>query len=190
MTMSLHVVRRFAVTVTGVALLAAAGSLLHAQAVPVNNPPVAPRSILVFPQRDFVSASGYAIGDLVTVEVFHPGSTTVASRATNVVPQDDPATPDFDGIVEVNHPGGACWETVTPDIRPGDRVRTTRRDAFGAILGVDETTVANVVARRPGQNGFDTIEIHGTAQNADDTPVGPTQLEQRLVAPRDAFDLN
>src|SRR4051812_19258890 len=120
--MSVNVVRRLAVSVTGAALAATLGSLVHAQAVPVNNPPVAPRSILVFPQRDFVSASGYVEGDLVTVEVIHPNGTKPASTATNVVPQDDPATPDFDGIVEVNHPGGACWETVTPDIRPGDRV--------------------------------------------------------------------
>ena len=128
--MSMHVVRRLAVTVTGAALLAAVGSLLHAQAVPVNNPPTAPRSILVFPQRDFVSSSGFEAGDLVTVEVIHANG-QIASTAPNVVPQDDPATPDFDGIVEVNHPGGACWQAVTPDIRFGDRVRTTRRNALG-----------------------------------------------------------
>jgi len=188
--MSLNVVRRLAVTVTGAALAATLGSYVHAQAVPVNNPPVAPRSILAFPQRDFVSSSGFEIGDLVTVEVFHPGATTAASKATNVVPQDDPATPDFDGIVEVNHHGGACWETVTPDIRPGDRVRTTRRNAFGTVLGIDETTVANLTAKRPVELAFDTVQIHGTAQNADGTPIDITQLEQRLVAPRDAFDLN
>src|SRR4051794_2338560 len=120
--MSLHVVvRRFAVSAVGAAVLAAFGSLLHAQVTAVNNPPVTPRSILVFPQRDFVSSSGFDAGDVVTVEVLHPGSTTPASAATNVIPQDDPATPGFDGIVEVNHPGGACWEKVTPDIRPGDR---------------------------------------------------------------------
>jgi hypothetical protein len=193
-SMSLQVVvRRLALSVTGAALVAALGSLLHAQAVPpvpVNHPPAAPRSILVFPQRDFVSASGYEAGDLVTVEVFHPGSNAPASAATNVVPQDDPATPDFDGIVEVNHPGGACWETVTPDIRFGDRVRTTRRNSLGTVLGIDETTVANVTARRPVQTAFDTIEIHGTAQNPDGTPIDIAQLEQRLVAPRDAFDAN
>src|SRR6185503_11803691 len=115
-------------------LVAAIGSLLHAQAPAPNNPPLTPRSILVFPQRDFVSASGFAEGDVVTVEVFHPGSTVAASTG-------------FDGIVEVNHPGGACWANVTPDIRPGDRVRTVRKDAFGAILGIDETTIANVVAK-------------------------------------------
>ncbi|HXI27963.1 MAG TPA: hypothetical protein VNG89_06065, partial [Vicinamibacterales bacterium] len=144
---------------------------------------------LVFPQRDFVSSSGFLAGDLVTVEVFHPNATTPASSAT-VVPQDDPATPDFDGIVEVNHPGGACWATVTPDIRPGDRVRTTRRDAFGAILGIDETTVANVTAKQPVEAAPGTIAIHGTAQRADGTPIPVGDLEQRLVAPRDAFDLN
>ena len=190
--MPVHVVvRRLAVSATAAALLSALGSFVHAQAVPVSNPPAAPRSILVFPQRDFVSASGYEVGDLVTVEVFHPGSATPASTARTVVPQDDPATPDFDGIVEVNHPGGACWEGVTPDIRAGDRVRTTRRSAAtGAILGIDETTVADVVTKRPIQTAFDTVEIHGTARNVDGTPIDVTQLEQRLVAPRDAFDVN
>src|SRR6185295_9267274 len=87
--MSLQVVvRRLAVNVTVATLLAALTSLLHAQATPPpSNPPSAPRSILVFPQRDFVSASGYAEGDLVTVEVFHPNATAPAPAATNVVPQ-------------------------------------------------------------------------------------------------------
>jgi hypothetical protein len=188
--MSLQVgVRRLAVSVTSVALLAALGALLHAQAI--NNPPLAPTSILVFPQRDFVSSSGFLATDLVTVEVFHPTDLIhAASRATNVVPQDDTTTPGFDGIVEVNHPGGACWETITPDIRFGDHVRTTARDPFGNIRTIDETIVANVVAKRPVQVALDTVEIHGTAQNADGTPINITQLEQRLVAPRDAFDLN
>ncbi|HXD20797.1 MAG TPA: hypothetical protein VN654_27490 [Vicinamibacterales bacterium] len=184
------VVRRFAATAAASALVAAIGSLLHAQAPAPNNPPLTPRSILVFPQRDFVSASGFAEGDVVTVEVFHPGSTVAASTAPGVIPQDDPATPGFDGIVEVNHPGGACWANVTPDIRPGDRVRTVRKDAFGAILGIDETTIANVVAKRPVQTAPDTVVIRGTAQRADGTPIDITQLEQRMVAPRDAFDVN
>src|SRR5919201_7165136 len=181
--MSLQVVvRRLVMSVMAATLLATLGSLLHAQAVPVSNPPVAPRSILVFPQRDFVSSSGFGIGDHVTVEVFHPGSATPASTATNVVPQDDPATPAFDGIVEVNHPGGACWENVTPDIRAGDRVRTTRRSASTlAVLGVDETTVANVTAKRPQQVAPDTIQVHGTAQTATGAPIDIGQLEQRLV---------
>ena len=183
-------VRRYAVSAAGAALLAASGSLLQAQVTPVNNPPAPPRSILVFPQRDFVSSSGFEVTDRVTVEVLHPGSNTPASAARDVIPQDDQTTPGFDGIVEVNHPGGACWETITPDIRPGDRVRTTRRNAAGTVLGIDETTVANVVAKRPVQAAFDTVVIHGTAQNADGTPIDITQLEQRLVAPRDAFDLN
>ena len=67
------------------ALGGALGSLLALMvvillAVP-NNPPAAPRSILVFPQRDFVSSSGFEAGDLVTVEVFHPGSAVAASSA-------------------------------------------------------------------------------------------------------------
>jgi hypothetical protein len=187
--MSLNVVRRLAVTATGAALAATLGSLVHAQAVPINNPPVAPTSILVFPQRDFVSSSGFLASDSVTVEVFHGTSTTAAS-STIVVPQDDPATPDFDGVVEVNHPGGACWVGVTPDIRPGDRVRTTARDPLGNTRVIDETSVANVTAKQPVEASPGTIQIHGTAQRADGTPIPLGDLEQRLVAPRDTFNLN
>ena len=188
--MSLNVVRRLAVGVTGAALAAALGSFVHAQAVPVNNPPHAPTSILVFPQRDFVSTSGFLAGDLVTVEVFHANG-ALASAASTVIPQDDPATPEFDGIVEVNHPGGACWATVTPDIRPGDRVRTTARDAAtNVVRAVDETTVANVVTRQPVSPAPGVVQIHGTAQDGSGAPIAIAQLEHRLVAPRDAFDLN
>src|SRR4051812_15759970 len=92
------------------------------QTVTVQNPPAAPHSVLVFPQRDFVSASGYADGQTVSVQVIHPDG-TVRSTARGLLPQDDPSTPQFDGIVEVNHPGGYCWDVFTPDIRPGDKVR-------------------------------------------------------------------
>jgi hypothetical protein len=155
-----------------------------------NNPPLAPHSILVFPQRDFVSASGFGEGDLVTVEVFHPGSTSPASSAIDVVPLDDPGTTGFDGLVEVNHPGGACWVGVTPDIRPGDRVRTTVKNVTGTIVSRDETTVSNVTAQRPVQTAADTVVVRGTAQDATGAAIDITQLEQRLVVPRDAFDKN
>ena len=186
------------------ALVASAGAaLLTAQAVPVSNPPVLPHSVLVFPQRDFVSASGFSQTDIVRVRVIHPNGTTFTTG--DIVPQDDPrALPGapFAGIVEVNHPGGACWVGTTPDIRPGDRVQTiaTNTDPVtgASTVTIDETTVANVVARRPvivkhesfagALDGI--VAIHGSAQTALGAPVPDAQLEQRLVANRDAFDLN
>ena len=81
----------------------------------------APRDVISFPARDFVSASGYDVNQPVTVEVVHP-SGVVAGTVKDVTPKEDPATPGL-GLVEVNHPGGACWVGVTPDIRAGDVVR-------------------------------------------------------------------
>ena len=157
----------------------------------VNNPPLAPHQVLVFPQRDFVSASGYSELDIVQVRVIHPDGTTISTD--NIQPQPDPlAAPGaaFAGIVDVNHPGGACWPTVTPDIRPGDRVQVVI--VGGPNAGpADETTVANVTAQRPVLVNPTTVAIHGTAVAADGvTPLPPDQLEQRLVAPKDIFDLN
>src|SRR5215813_11877384 len=122
------------------------------QAQVINEPPAAPIQILVFPQRDFVSASGYAQDDQVIVDVIHPNGTIFSTDPANpVIPQADPrAVPGalFAGIVEVNHPGGACWFGTTPDIRPGDIVRI--EIVGGPNAGrKDQTIVANVTAQRP-----------------------------------------
>ena len=96
-----------------------------------NDPPKAPVWINVFPVRDYVFAQGFAADDFVTVQVVRAG--VVVGEADNIVPRDDPGTPNFDGIVEVNHAGGACWAGVTPDIQKGDLVRTV---AAMGVLGV------------------------------------------------------
>src|ERR671932_1510751 len=90
-------------------------------ATTVNTTPSAGLNILAFPQRDFISATGYLASDVVQVSVIHPSG--VSYSTNDVVPQPDPRAAvgaAFAGIVEVNHPGGACWPTTTPDIRPGD----------------------------------------------------------------------
>jgi hypothetical protein len=144
----------------------------------INEPPVAPHSIVVFPARDFVSASGYdpAQGP-VTVSVLRRDPT---GGGTNLVliSQAQNVTPTEDGLVEVNHPGAACWETVTPDIRPGDVVRVT--DSSGVA---DQTTAANVTAGRPAQMNATTVVVHGTAQDETGLPLSLDQLEHRLVNP-------
>ena len=173
-------------TTTGLGAVAGAGVAQAATATVINNPPVGGHAINVFPQRDFVSASGYADGQLVTVNVVHPNG-TVLTAGSGLAPQDDPRTAAFDGLVEINHPGGYCWQGTTPDIRPGDKVQVVD-DATGVA---DETTVAGVTNGRPVQTAPDTVVVHGTAVQADGTtPIPVGQLEQRLVANRQAFDLN
>jgi hypothetical protein len=174
-----------------VVTLGLAGVAEAVVAGPVNNPPAAPHGVIAFPQRDFVSASGYDINAKFTVEVFHGASTTASGRASGITPAEDPGTPGL-GLIEVNHPGGACWGNngdtlaVTPDIHPGDRVRIMN-EATGAA---DETTVSNVTAKRPVQTAAGTVQIHGTAKTADGSPIDIAQLEQRLVSPGNLFAAN
>src|SRR4051794_36654961 len=145
----------------------------------------APADIIAFPARDFVSAPGYKLSDVYTVEVQHPDGRVVGT-VTDVAPKDDAEGGGL-GIIEVNHPGGYCWTTNTPDIRPGDVVRI-KDQTTGSV---DESTVRNVTASRPVQTAAGTIQVHGTAQAADGTPLPEAELEQRLVgSSRDAFDVN
>ncbi|MGB7924149.1 MAG: Ig-like domain-containing protein [Pyrinomonadaceae bacterium] len=143
----------------------------------INEPPIAPHVIAVFPERDFISASGYDPAQgLVTVSVLRRDITgtnlVLISSAQNLTPSDE-------GLVEVNHPGAACWETVTPNIRPGDIVRVTT-----ASGDADQTTVANVTAERPVQVDATTVVVHGTAQDEFGLPLPRNQLEQRLLNPK------
>jgi hypothetical protein len=159
-----------------------ATTAVNAATPATNNPPVAPHSLIGFPQRDFISATGYTPGAVYTFSVIRGGNVTATST---------PIVADSTGIAEVNHPGGACWEGVTPDIKPGDGIRIT------ASNGVSEqTTVAGVTAERPivtsddAVTGGGTIEVHGTAQDGAGNPLPLDQIEQRLVARNDLFDIN
>jgi membrane protein implicated in regulation of membrane protease activity len=162
--------------VAGVGLASAA----RAEAVTINDPPPPGHSITVFPARDFVSASGYLDTHAYRVEVQHPldvgGGVLVSQR--RIAPNG--------GLLEVNHPGGACWTGTTPDIRAGDIVRVIDEDTGET----DQTTVANVTARRPVQTAPDTVQGHAIGVAADGTPLPVDQLEHRLVAPNDTFNLN
>jgi hypothetical protein len=198
-------------------------------AVGIGNPPgdaANPINIIAFPQRDFVSSSGYLSTDRVVVRVIHnptiyPGATggttddltrtePDGSSLSWIQPTDAPDLPPADptlGIVEVNHPGGACWVGQTPDIRPGDQVQieimadyaNTDGDGNpltgGRVGRIDETVVQNVTAKRPVQTGPSTVAIHGAAQTSFSgvAPTGPLPsnvIEQRLVSPGNLFDLN
>jgi hypothetical protein len=173
-------------------------------------PPAIGHEVISFPSRDFVSAAGYVQGVPARVQVRRrdaSGALRVVSQSTAVMPQDDPSTPEFDGLVEVNHPGGGCWVNVTPDIRPGDKVRVFQRqddpttDVNNPILLSDDTTTTaavQITARpflKPGTNNV--VRIEGTAQRLDAQgnriaqQIPLAQLEHRLItASDDRFRLN
>ena len=112
----------------------------------------------------------------------------MVGTASNLVPQDDPGTPQFDGLVEVNHPGGGCWESVTPDLRPGDVVQTLTAPGVG-----DQTTTADVVVTSPATSpspGDGTVVVKGTAVDAAGAPIPIAELEARIVANKQSFMLN
>ena len=194
-------VRRTTALVAG-ALVAPAAIAVPAMAA---EPPALGHEVISFPSRDFVSASGYTKDVPATVQVrrLNPatGLLEEVSRSTRILPQDDPDTPGFDGIVEVNHPGGGCWQNVTPDIRPGDKVRVFQRaddpttDVFDPIfINDDQTTTAYVTTNRPQRVGTSlTVTVTGTAQRFDGAgrplaaQVPLAQLESRLLSPKDPF---
>src|SRR3954453_7705127 len=111
-------------------------------------------------------------------------------RGGNVISTSTPVVANSTGLAEVNHPGGGCWRGMPPNIQPGDGIRIT------GSSGSEETRVAGVTDERPIVTSTDpvtgggAIEVHGTAQNAAGTPPPLDQIEQRLIARNDLFDIN
>ena len=93
-------------------------------------------NITVFHEIDMVAASGYDVGDPLTIEVKRNG--VVIGQTSG------PAVSGPEGVgLEVNHEAagvddGSCWSGVTPDILPGDEIVVTSSE------GEDSTTVLNV----------------------------------------------
>lgn len=144
----------------------------------VSNPPRAAHQIISFPERDFVSSTGYDPATRVTVEAWRNG---------HLIGRSGPITPAApDGLVEVNHPGGGCWVASTPDLQPGDSVRVVEADGVTA----DETTTANVTATPATSPAGGTVVVHGTAMTAAGGQIPIDQVEQRIVANKQAFDAN
>ncbi|MFG2111017.1 hypothetical protein ACGFK5_30195, partial [Micromonospora chersina] len=193
-----HVLPRRAATRRTAAMAAVAVSALalvnmpvaQAGALPaavINDPPVVGHVVSAFPARDFVSAEGYRVDETYTVEVHHS-----ELRGGSVVSSQSGIRPDEQGLVEVNHPGGACWVGVTPNIVAGDVVRVVVDSSPepGRVGVADQTTVADVTASRPTSPAPGTIVVHGTARAADGGQFPLDQLEARLVAPGKIFELS
>jgi hypothetical protein len=191
--------RRILAATAGAVVLPAAFALPAMAA----EPPAIGHQVISFPQRDFVSATGYTAGVPAYVQVQRRNAATGAleliSQSSAVMPQDDPTTSAFDGLVEVNHPGGGCWMNVTPDIRPGDKVRVFQQQddptsPFNDPISIadDTTTTADVQTGRPQLKAgtASTIVMTGTAQsNGAQIPLA--QIEARLItSSKDRFTTN
>jgi hypothetical protein len=103
------------------------------------NPPVGPGNIEIFTKRDMVAIEGYVAqaGQDATIRVSRGGNLIGVARG--VV--------DATGFLEVNHPGGVCWDVVTPNITGGDEVTVEFEDGSGdgALAGTAVITSVDAV---------------------------------------------
>lgn len=100
-----------------------------ATAVMAANPPLGPGNIEIFTKRDMVAIEGYTAqaDQKATIRVSRGGS--FIGEASGVV--------DSTGFLEVNHPGGSCWNLITPNVAGGDVVTVEFEDGSsdGAVAG-------------------------------------------------------
>jgi hypothetical protein len=151
-----------------------------ASAQTIDNPPLLPMDITVFPERDFVSIEGFAKNADVLVQVRRGGVVSDAVGRT-----------DANGFIEVNHPGGVCWRNVTPDIIPGDTIRVTYRDTNNnrALVPVPvkdsgaALNTQNVKATQAFDAGDGTVVVKGSAVLPGGGRIPLNRLEVRIVNP-------
>jgi len=159
------------------ALAATLGIALSGAAVAqvINNPPILPQEITVFPERDFTSISGFAPNADVLVQLIRNRVAVGEARGKT----------DATGFLEVNHPGGVCWKDVTPDIGPADVVRVTyRNDVPTAVKNSGAaTTTQNVTAAQAFDAGDGTVVVKGRALLASGSRIALNRLEVRIVNP-------
>jgi hypothetical protein len=153
------------------------GGLISAN---VFDPPAAGFFVGVFMARDFVSTSGWTPNEVITVQVIRHG----------VVIGEGSATAAADGLAEINHPGGGCWNGSTPNIRAGDVVRAIRSDGT-----TYQTTTADVkVTQRAAETapGSGVVQIKGYARSlATGEPLPVGQIDIRMIAStQDPFTIN
>jgi len=155
----------------------AAASAFPAAASAFVEPPQMPHVPTVFPDRDFVSAEGYANNKDMRITVLRNG--VQIGQATG--------TTDDGGLIEVNHPGGVCWSGTTPNIIAGDKVVIA--EAGDPVDTGDAVTVSNVTAdaaiKETDALGKPTgrVVVRGRALDADGSPMDLANVEQRVVNP-------
>ena len=146
----------------------AGSGLITTNLVPFPHAPIALNSFI---NRDFVSLLDFAPGETVTVQVIRHG--VVVGTATSIA--------GADGVAEVNHPGGQCWEGTTPDIRAGDALRVTRADGRAyEMLNADIQVTQKATAIAPGS--FIVAEKGYARDLATGGPLPLGSIEARLIA--------
>jgi hypothetical protein len=169
------------VTLIGAApAFAAKGTGGGGAAPPPVTPPVTqalPPDAIVFTMRDFVSMSNLLPNaDLI-----------INSVRNNVVNGTANAKTNASGFVEVNHPGGVCWDKVTPDISANDLIQVTYKSPpSGTPALATQTLTQNVTATQAaivGPVGSTYVEIKGTAQLASGAPIDLSLMEVRIINP-------
>ena len=179
--------RRALALTTAAALLGgglAAGAAPASAVTPtvINSPPADGHSIIVFPDRDFIHSDGWAQGSVLTAEVIRNG--VVVGTSDPITPIDDPGTPSYDGMFDLNHLGAPCWNTTTPDILPGDVLRVTDQNGVA-----QETPTANVlVTQKATAVGAGTVVEKGYAADAAGAQMAAGTFQARLIANRLLFD--
>lgn len=175
------------------------GNTLKAAGVPQQTAATAPRGtevIEVFSERDFVSVEGLPANQALVIEIYRPNlASTAPETAWKLIGQAAGST-DATGFVEVNHPGGLCWNFTeapfvgTPDIQGGD-VLVVAWDADGdGVFEEQRETVAKDMSVRPpyvihNTNGTARVEVTGHARvpAGVDPDVFLSQMEQGFVNP-------
>src|SRR5215207_1575284 len=134
------------------------------------------RLIEVFHGINYIGVDGFPEGADVRVEVLRNG--TLIGEATKRT--------DASGFFEINHVGGTdCFDTQTPDILPGDVVRTTVVDD---LEDTDSTLVRDVVNDAPVvDRATGTITVTGHAR-VPGTTTPLDNVELRLNHPGGTWD--
>lgn len=145
--------------VAGSALLAA-----PAFGGPASTTSIRPaHNITVFHNIDMVGASGYAVGTPLRLDVVrHPTGIPVGRFETTA------RLIEGAGGLLLNHPPeGDCWGPITPDVRPGDRLRVTEltgAQPFDELL-VDDLLISSIEAEGPD------VRLRGNARYGDGSPI-------------------
>ena len=143
----------------------------------IVSPPPLPPDVIVFPMRDFVSISGYAPFSDLLIQVRRGNSTVGLAKATT----------DSTGFVEVNHPGGVCWQDVTPDVTANDVVQVTYDDTTNnrqllLPVGTGYATRTSNAVTQPAVIVGNTVVVKGKALQGI-TAIPITRLEIRIIQP-------
>lgn len=144
-------------------------------AAPANAAVAPGHSLLTMHNLDFIAASGYAVGDPLTISVDRPGVGIIGSITA-------PALEGAEGVgLELNHgPAGTpvagdCWTDAVPDMLPGDTIRV------GYTGGEDSIVIDDIdILVAPYLVGQDVV-VEGIARDGAGSPIPLEALDSGEV---------